>query len=110
MFPWHMSGDWCGDKRCSGGAISWCDVDGSGDGLPGGVDEGSSSSNVAFSMDAGGEDNGVYAGFVVLTFDVEYDEDDGLSSSKLVFSFDGDDLGETTDEDDIDDDITDGGE
>ena len=39
-------------------------------------------------MDAGGKYNGVYAGFVVLTFDVEYDEDDGSSSSKLVFSFD----------------------
>ena len=29
LLRWKMSVEWCGDKQCSGGAISWCDVDGS---------------------------------------------------------------------------------
>ena len=65
-------GKWCVDKRCSGGAILWRDVDGGG---------GSSSSNVAFSSSSR----------VVLTLDEKKALDDvvdGASSLKVTFSLD----------------------
>ena len=70
-------GEWCVDKRCSGGAILWCDVDGGG---------GSSSSNVAFSSSSR----------VVLTF-VDGNGDGMMlrrDSSSLNVVFDGIDEGD----------------